>query len=263
MIPIEVEDEAPIRSADTGAGSWVVRPTRRAVWALLPGLLLAALPAMVHAGLWGAYAAYWAVFAAVLGVELSRLPSRRGVGATVSVPATVGLGEEVVVAVVLRGVPRGGHFALELRPPLAIPRGETLHAPSEDAPTKVSCATLRRGTGAVEAVWVRVSSSLGFMALELRLPVSDVEVAVIPSVRRMRESALRFFSDASREVGVKVEKHRGDGSEFYSLMEFQPGLDTICVIVPQAALIAASCLQVGQATACRVAGIIGPLAAVR
>ena len=66
---------------------------------------------------------------------------------------------------------------------------------------------------------------LGLMRRQWTLPL-DRELAIVPNTRRVRSVAIRFFSDPQAIEGLKLDRQRGDGSEFDSLKEFVPGEDS-------------------------------------
>jgi uncharacterized protein (DUF58 family) len=81
----------------------------------------------------------------------------------------------------------------------------------------------RRGEGRIEQVWARWRGPLG-LAWKQRTEQPDRLVAVTPDLEGVREEALRLFArDAVH--GMKVERERGEGTEFDNLLEFQPGMD--------------------------------------
>jgi uncharacterized protein (DUF58 family) len=48
----------------------------------------------------------------------------------------------------------------------------------------------------------------------------------VPDVGSVRRAALRHFSSPQAFLGSKTERYVGDGSEFESLRQYVPGLDT-------------------------------------
>ena len=58
-----------------------------------------------------------------------------------------------------------------------------------------------------------------------RRVVLDLVIPVHPNIHAVSRNAIRHFSSASLEQGVRVERYRGDGSEFDHLQKFMPGFD--------------------------------------
>ncbi len=81
----------------------------------------------------------------------------------------------------------------------------------------------RRGTAKVERIWLRWGGPLGLIRVVHVLPV-DVELAVSPNVRAVRQTAIEF-SDPNAYFGVKAQRQQGEGSEFEALRDYVPGLD--------------------------------------
>jgi uncharacterized protein (DUF58 family) len=89
---------------------------------------------------------------------------------------------------------------------------------------KVPLVPRRRGRLGVRALWLRWAGPLGLVARQTRVPVGQ-EVSVVPNVRAVRAAAVRFFGARETQLGLKVERFLGDGSEFESLREFVRGMD--------------------------------------
>jgi uncharacterized protein (DUF58 family) len=81
----------------------------------------------------------------------------------------------------------------------------------------------RRGEGRIERLWARWRGPMG-LAWKQRAETLDRAVPVTPDLEGVREEALRLFArDAVH--GMKVERERGEGTEFDNLLEFMPGMD--------------------------------------
>jgi uncharacterized protein (DUF58 family) len=83
---------------------------------------------------------------------------------------------------------------------------------------------LRRGTATVEQAWIRIRSPFGLWHSLVRAPL-EREIPVLPDLLLVRATALRFFSEREFRAGLKIERYRGDGTEFESLKEFTVGDD--------------------------------------
>jgi len=81
----------------------------------------------------------------------------------------------------------------------------------------------RRGTGAVEKLWLRWTGPLGLGARQLSRNV-DEAVRVSPNLGDVRSPSLQaFLRDA--QFGLIARRLRGEGSQFEALAEYQPGMD--------------------------------------
>ncbi len=82
----------------------------------------------------------------------------------------------------------------------------------------------RRGIGRITKLWARWPSPFGLVVRLRSVPIED-EIRIVPDTQAVRAAAIEFTSrDAF--FGVKIERFKGDGTEFESLREFQPGFDT-------------------------------------
>lgn len=81
----------------------------------------------------------------------------------------------------------------------------------------------RRGTGAIEKLWLRWTGPLGLGARQLSRDVGEA-VRVWPNLGDVRSPSLQtFLRDA--QFGLIARRLRGEGSQFEALAEYQPGMD--------------------------------------
>ncbi|MCJ2188760.1 DUF58 domain-containing protein [Novosphingobium beihaiensis] len=81
----------------------------------------------------------------------------------------------------------------------------------------------RRGTGQVSRTWLRWTGPLGLGARQLQGNLEE-EVRVWPNIAAARSPALQtFLKDA--QFGLIARRIRGEGTQFESLAEYQPGMD--------------------------------------
>jgi uncharacterized protein (DUF58 family) len=204
-----------------------MRPTARAILVAALGLPVALLPALVYPRLWTFWPAFLGVLALAVGLDAALLPRRRDLSLDVELPGTMYVGEEDTARFALRAAgprPWPVRLAVDLsdrfapQPPLrgrATPAGDTL---------LLRLVPLRRGRGVVERAWVRATGPLGLMAAVVRFDLQRA-VTVTPNVRPVRATALRLAADRDFNVGLKIERYKGDGSEFDSLREYAHGDD--------------------------------------
>lgn len=181
----------------------VVQP---GLWVLAPGLALALL-ALVLAD-------------AVLAGRFDHL--------RLDYPADVEVGAETTItahAAIRGGRPSRVEGAVESDPRL-LPGGRGLITltPDGDGWTgQIAYRPNRRGTGRIEQAWLRWAGPLGLGSRQRRLDVQR-PVRVWPNVAAARSPALQaFLKDA--QFGVIARRIRGEGSQFESLGEYEPGMD--------------------------------------
>lgn len=81
----------------------------------------------------------------------------------------------------------------------------------------------RRGTAQIKRLWQRWQGPLGLIWRQ-RIDAIDKDAAVTPNTQLITQSAIEIFSRDAR-FGQKIQKLKGDGTEFDSLTEFLPGMD--------------------------------------
>ncbi|GEO00300.1 hypothetical protein NSE01_21320 [Novosphingobium sediminis] len=115
--------------------------------------------------------------------------------------------------------------ALALDPRLA-PGGRLVAALGQDSgvwSAAVETMPTRRGTGPVDAVWLRWDGPLGLASRQVRREL-DAVVRVRPNIAPVRSPALQLFlRDA--QFGMVARRIRGEGTEFEALAEYEPGMD--------------------------------------
>ena len=205
-----------------------MQPTRRGIAILAAGLAVAALPSLGIRGAWPVVPVLWALGAAFYGADALLLSRRKAVRWTLDVPEALYIGEghdlEVALSVAARR-PVSAELILDasenLEPPAAAPG----LAGEQPAAFRFRLTPKRRGTAKLEAVWVRWMSPLGLWSRVLKEPL-DRSVPILPNLKLVRSVALRFFADRDFRTGLKIERYRGDGTEFDSLKEHLRGDDT-------------------------------------
>jgi uncharacterized protein (DUF58 family) len=204
-----------------------MRPTRRAVYLAALGLPIALLPTAVDGRLWAFWPVYLGMLALGMGVDALLVPRPGGVVATVAMPGTMYIGEEedAVLTVAVpseRAVPVT--VAVDLSDRL-VPQPRLVgRASRRGTGLRLRLAPTRRGRIVVERAWVRYSGPLGLMAAVARIELMK-QASVVPNIRPVRSMALRFLNDREFRAGIKIERYKGDGTEFDSLREYSVGDD--------------------------------------
>jgi len=202
----------------------MIVPTRRTLRLATIGIPISALPILMGPGLWSLW--FIGVIGLLLAIAIAvwRLPRAGDLELKVRTPSLIHVGREeaLTVEVVAHGkrppvvewFPRwGGVLTGEAR---AVSRG--LDAWS------LPLRPTRRGEAVVEAFTARWEDPLGLVARTVEIPI-DRRIPVTPDIRSVREQALQFFTRRDFLSGLRMQRYLGEGSEFESLREYQPGLD--------------------------------------
>ncbi|MCW4460090.1 DUF58 domain-containing protein [Sphingomonas sp. BT-65] len=186
----------------------MIVPTQRAVALVLAAAPLALVLGVVRPDGW-LFALFW-VFAILVLTFLdgALAPRLRDADLATAFPGSVEVGDKVEL------VPAGGP---------ALRYAAEVSAPLDPAAAPLRYAASRRGTAKVARIWARVAGPLG-LAWRQRSRAEDGEVRVLPSLRPVREQGMRQFL-RSRQFGTRIRPDSGDGTEFQSLTDFQPGME--------------------------------------
>ena len=111
----------------------------------------------------------------------------------------------------------GGRLAGDMRA-LAVASG----APTTLART-LSLTASRRGQALVEALWIRWAGPLGLVWKQRRFAI-DGAIHIVPSLGAVTDEGSRLFQRNSW-FGLRQQRFRGEGTEYESLAEYQPGMD--------------------------------------
>ncbi|WP_159980781.1 MULTISPECIES: DUF58 domain-containing protein [unclassified Novosphingobium] len=146
----------------------------------------------------------------------------------VAVPVDVEVGHEEAIGAQLQfrgGSPSRAEMALECDPRLA-PGGRLvfpLARGDEGWSGSGAFTASRRGTGKVVRAWLRWTGPLGLGARQMTGDL-DEAVRIWPNIAAVRSPALQtFLKDA--QYGLLARRIRGEGTQFESLAEYQPGMD--------------------------------------
>jgi len=206
----------------------MTRPTRSGVALLAAGLPIALLPSLAGSGLWVAWVVYDALALLLFGLDWLLALSPDRIEADVSAPPILHLGRPGSVRVGLHT--RDWHGNTEVRVACDVV-GEGTSSPGSvqlagamPAILELSLVAHRRGTLRLTALWLRWTGPLGLLQ-HTRSVSQTAETAVVPDIQAVRAAALRLATTREFLVGIKTRRYVGDGSEFESLREYQPGLD--------------------------------------
>ncbi len=203
----------------------MIYPTPRPILLALLGAPVALAVGLFFPQLW-TLAVVWAVFLLVLmliDAAVGANPLRQQVD--VEVPRTQGVGEPFEVVVRANGVPRGAEIAIEANSRIA-PNGRLearFRRRDGQTEARLTLTADRRGDAPLGRLWLRWQGLLGMVWKQRIIPL-ERSIAILPSLASVREEGISmFFRDAA--LGLRTRKLRGEGTEFQSLTEYQPGMD--------------------------------------
>lgn len=218
-----------------------VVPTTRAVVVLAAVAPIALVIAAAKPALW--VLAPMAGLAILVLVFVDALLSGRTQDLRVQVPGDVEVGHDHTMGATvqfIRGAPSHVQMALECDPrlafggrlvfPLSLQRAGVNDKQGAEQSTaagswsgSAAFAPSRRGTGKVGRVWLQWTGPMGLGARQLTGDVNE-DVRVWPNVAATRSPALQtYLKDA--QYGLLARRIRGEGTQFESLAEYQPGMD--------------------------------------
>ena len=217
----------------------MIVPTQSAVALTLVAAPMALLLGVVRPDGWLLAVAWAAGVALLVLLDGLMAPRIRATDLRVEGPGAVDVGGTVAFA----GANPGLAYAADISPPLELlpsrlreGSGEGLSnqaALQEDRPSPspsrkregngLAYTATRRGTAKLSRIWARASGPLG-LAYRQRSITTDDSIRVLPDLRPVREQGMRQFL-RSRQFGTRIRPESGDGTEFQSLTDFQPGME--------------------------------------
>ena len=181
----------------------MIAPTGRAIAFIAIGAPLAVLLGLLRPDLWVA-AAVWVALGIALVAFDAMLGARVGQARLAfTAPGAVGVGDPFEIAVRLvtgcSGVPRAAALSLDVDSRLA-PLGRIdapLVALDGDIGATIPLSAQRRGMAAVAAAWIGWTGPIGFARKQRRIAI-DRDIAVVPSIRAVREEGAKLFAQIGR-----------------------------------------------------------------
>lgn len=185
----------------------MIVPTQRAVLLVAAAAPLALVLGVIRPSGWLAAVAWVAAVCVLTALDGVMAPAIRDRDLALAVPGSV----EVGTRLDLKGANASLDYAVEATAPLD-PAG---------LPTAFTAA--RRGTATIERLWARVAGPLGLAWRQRGKPLG-LPAIVTPDLAPVREQGMRQFLQ-SRQFGTRIRPDSGDGTEFQSLTDFQPGME--------------------------------------
>jgi uncharacterized protein (DUF58 family) len=207
----------------------MIQPTRRAVLIFAAGVPLALCAVSIAPQAWVFVLDYGFLVLAAIAVDaLLACPARR-LDVRVGLPDRLFVGQAGVIAARVTTARHRRRTRLELLAeargeldPPGIVRAEIM--PGVPADVKLPLLARRRGRVSIERIWLRWHGPLALMQFVRRIPVGR-GIDVLPDIHGIRRAALQFLAPDAM-FGSRVQQEAGEGTEFDSLMEYVPGLDT-------------------------------------
>lgn len=206
----------------------MIRPSTRAIWFSLAGALLTVLLVMVAPQWWMLSMVVVLAIFGVLLLDTALTPFASSFSIDFVLPPFLYIGKDEKAVLKLspaRGVPPERidfvfdvNDVLEPLDDVSVPfaeKGETIF--------ELPLRARRRGAGRIPCLWMRWQGPFGLMLKIRKVNVEEV-VRVVPDIRTAQKAAIEF-SSRDAFFGVKLDKWRGEGTEFESLREFQAGFD--------------------------------------
>lgn len=204
-----------------------MRPSRLGIYLMAAGFFVSLLPAVVSARTWPMVTIAWGALALAYGIDALLSPRRKEVTWTCRTPETLYIGETDHVSLDVR-IPSAHPVAVDVRIDLSddLRRQPAASGTASTTPTELrwKLEPLRRGTVYVQKAWISFRSPLGLWLWLVEAELGR-ELPVLPNLLLVRSTALRFFGERDFRAGLKIERYKGDGTEFESLKEFALGDD--------------------------------------
>ncbi len=218
----------------------MIVPTQRAVLLVAIAAPLALVLGVIRPEGWLAAVAWVAAVCVLTVLDGVMAPAIRNTDLALAVPGSV----EVGTRITLRPDHEHLQYSAAATPPLEplLPPSRLREGPGEglssqaaplvDTPSPnpsrkregdLTFTAARRGTASVERIWARIAGPLG-LAWRQRGKAIDIKVVVTPDLAPVREQGMRQFLQ-SRQFGTRIRPDSGDGTEFQSLTDFQPGME--------------------------------------
>ncbi|PHR55313.1 MAG: DUF58 domain-containing protein [Robiginitomaculum sp.] len=192
------------------------------------GLPLILILTIISPALWALGAAWIAFVFGLILYDLMRCPAPHNIALEHEWPRTLYVGSQTKIACICKvndkRTPHNAEMKLAVNTLLSA-SPHIWYPPYEN--TKLlgvfEVRALRRGEAIIYALWTRWTGPLGLVWRQ-REQVVDRKISVTPDTRLVKQKAIEIFSrDAAH--GQKLQKERGEGTEFDSLREFTQGMD--------------------------------------
>lgn len=203
-------------------------PTRTAVLAIVAGLPVTLLVALLFPARWYAALAWTAAVLVLVCVDSLRGARPREARARIELPRQAGVGRELIATlhVAIGGeAPASAEFALGTNALLAPvdPGTMRLDLTGGAGSYAIPLLALRRGTARIDRLWLRWTGPLGLVWKQQAIAL-DAAAAITPDLTPVHERGAAIFRRHAAE-GLLSQVDRGEGADFDALVEFRAGMD--------------------------------------
>lgn len=201
-------------------------PTRRGLWALAAWLVLGVLASVWPAigAVWGGVGLALAVALLLDGLSLRQTPTP---AVSRTLPGSIAVGRWSPLTVRLSstaGQPLQVSF-FDHHPDSfdveALPAQATV-APRSRADVPLQVRPRARGRFTFTQLDLRIAGRLGLLAEQRTVPCEDV-VKVYPDFQVIARYALLAGEDRTAQMGIHLQRRRGEGQDFHQLREYRQG----------------------------------------
>jgi len=207
----------------------MIKPTRRAVAIFAAGIPPALFFAIEAPRLWPLSLAYGLSVLAAMAYDAATALSVANIAVDCVLPDKLYIGDrgQITGTLTTRSYRRPIRVELlpeqtgYLDPPEAV---DVEIAPDSAAPFAIAVVPRRRGRITIERLWVRWKSPLRLLEISRTRRVGRT-IDILANVRSVQSAALQFFSQEA-VFGIKVQRDKGQGTEFEALTDYQPGMDS-------------------------------------
>ena len=203
-------------------------PTRAAVFAAALGLPVTLLLALFLPALWLIGAGWVAALLGLMALDAFLSTSIKRMEPQIDAPGSGYVGRDYDVRITTEfgsGVPpRSPEQRLSVNDRLTVK--PTLARAGVGDGGMLSLFSLRtdlRGTAELERLWTRWQGPLGLVWRQ-RVDPLEREIPVTSDTKMVRDTAAEIFTKDAN-IGQKLQRLRGDGTEFDGLTEWLPGMD--------------------------------------
>ncbi|SNS92540.1 Uncharacterized conserved protein, DUF58 family, contains vWF domain [Sphingomonas laterariae] len=206
----------------------MIYPTSRAIWLAAAGAPAALVLGVLVPGYW--YVGIgWTLFVfALVAIDAVTGAWPNEPQAMIAIANSCGVGHELPATIGLRfpgAAPRHAEAILELPELLTAPSGARagIAIAAGQGGATLPLVAARRGVAKLGGLWLRWTGPMG-LAWKQRCDPQDARVIVTPDIRPVRERGAHLFLRSAMH-GLIAQLDRGDGAEFESLADFEPGMD--------------------------------------
>ncbi|MBT8494144.1 MAG: DUF58 domain-containing protein [Deltaproteobacteria bacterium] len=192
------------------------------------GFPIALIPVLVSPQLWTLWLTFVGAVLVLMAIDTVLALPRRRLKIDIEPPETLYIGDSDDLVIGLE--PRGWRRRLRLEvlcdlgPDLEVqPTRRVVIPGGQRGEVRIELSPRRRGTARVEKLWLRWTGPFGLTSRVVQHLVGKA-VPVVPNVKAVRSAAIRFFAEDAM-LGLKLDRNKGDGSEFESLRDYVVGMD--------------------------------------